>query len=194
MNIVKLMTQADVLKLIDQIGERAGDLQADIHTAAFNTLDHARVHGDYTGITRLLDKLPKGQRVKALAYWYGHFSNGRVSLSVDADTKLWRVNKDKFGGRSDVDFDMIEAEKVSFADLTVEKDPKTLSLEKFIASLARTATNAANFDGTDVPKVSPATRALASKLVAFIKQDAATQAEVAAQTVAAAVEPVAVAA
>lgn len=164
-SIVKLMTQADVTKLIDSIGSRGTELQSDIHTAGFNTLDHARVHGDYTGIERLMNALPNGQRVKALAAWYRGFSTGKVSLSQDKSTKAWVVNKDRFSGRTDADFNMVEAEQITFADYTTERDPVTLTVEKFLAGLKRTATNAANFDGTDVPKVDPKVRAIASVLV-----------------------------
>jgi hypothetical protein len=178
MSIVKLMTQGDTIKLIDSIGERAGDLQADIHTAAFNTLDHARVHGDYTGIERLMNKLPTGQRVKALAAWYRGFSTGKVSLSQKSKDSPWAVNKDRFASRVDSDFDMTRAEETTFAEYTVERDPVTLTVEAFLKSLKRTAVNAANFDGTDIPKVAPAARALASRLLAEAEAiRAAAQAE-----------------
>lgn len=173
MSIVKLMTQSDVIKLIDSIGDRASTLQADIHTAAVNTLEHTRVHGDYTGITRLCDKLPNGTRVKALAFWFGHFSGGSISLSRDPDTKAWRVNKDKFAKRADVLTEALvqKSMETTFADLTVEKDPKTLTLAQWFKSLKRTATNAETFDGTDVPKVSVELRAVASKMVAALSAE-----------------------
>jgi hypothetical protein len=176
MKITDLLTQGDTSKLIERIGEAANALTADIHLAACSTLDHARAHGDWTGITRLMDTLPRSQRVQALKVWYSEYSNGRVSLSVDPDTKTWRVNKDKFGGRVDGDFRIEEAMDVTYADLTKEKDPTTLSLVKFLKSLERTATNAENFQNTDVPKVSIATRDVASRIVAFVKADAVIQA------------------
>lgn len=179
MKITDLLTQKDVVTLIDQIGERATALTADIHLAACSTLDHARAHGDWTGITRLMDSLPKSQRVQALKVWYSEFSNGRVSLSIDPDTKSWRVNKDKFGGRVEADFRVDAAIETTYADLTKEKDPTTLGLVKFLKSLERTATNAENFAGTDVPKVSLATRDAASRIVAFVKGDATIQAALA---------------
>jgi hypothetical protein len=179
MQLTDLLTQSDTVTLITRIGESAAVLTADIHLAACSTLDHARAHGDWTGITRLMDTLPKSQRVQALKVWYSHFSNGRVSLSTDPDTKAWRVNKDKFGGRSDADFAVQDAMETTYADLTPEKDPTTLSVEKFLKSLARTATNAENFPNTDVPKVSLVTRDIASRIVAFVKNDAAIQAAIA---------------
>lgn len=171
MSIVKLLTQGDVAKLIETIRERATTVQADIHQAACSTLDHARAHGDWTGITRLMDALPNGQRVKALAYWYGHYSNGKVSLSRNKETGAWQVNRDRFATRVDEDFKVDQAMETTFADLTVEKDPQTLSLAKFLKSLSRTATNAEKYDGTDIDKVSPRTRAFASRLVALSKAD-----------------------
>lgn len=171
MSIVKLLTQSDVAKLIDTIGEGARNLQADIHQAACSTLDHARAHGDWTGITRLLDVLPNGQRVKALAYWYGHFSNGKISLSRDKQSGAWKVNKDRFATRSDEDFKVDDAMETTFADLTVEKDPQTLTLAKFLKSLSRSATNTEKFDGTEIEKVSGKTRTFASRLMALSKTD-----------------------
>lgn len=179
MKITDLLTQKDVATLITKIGETATTLTADIHLAACSTLDHARAHGDWTGITRLMDTLPKSQRVQALKVWYSEYSNGRVSLSVDPDTKAWRVNKDKFGGRVDADFRIDDAMATTYADLTKEKDPTTLGLAKFLKSLERTATNAENFPGTDIPKVSLAARDVASRIVAFVKGDAAIQAALA---------------
>lgn len=176
MSIVKLLTQSDVAKLIDTIGEGARNLQADIHQAACSTLDHARAHGDWTGITRLMDTLPKSQRVQALKVWYSEFSGGRIALSVDPDTKQWRVNKDKFGGRVEADFRVEAAMETTYADLTKEKDPSTLGVVKFFKSLERTATNAELFEGTDIAKVSVAARTVASKLVALAKGDAEIQA------------------
>ncbi len=177
MSIVKLMTQGDTAKLIDSIAERGVTLQADIHTAAVNTFNHAFVHGDYTLITRLMDVLPNGQRVKALAFWYSHFSNGALTLSVDPETKSWKVNKDRFARRADLVPDVQAATdrcmETTFADLTAEKDPQTLTLERFLKSLKRTATNAENFDGTDIPKVSPQLRAIASKLVGVVESEIA---------------------
>lgn len=171
MSIVKLLTQGDVAKLIDTIKVSAGELQSSIHQAGCSTLDHARAHGDYTGITRLMDALPNGQRVKALAYWYGHFSNGKVSLSRNKETGAWQVNKDRFASRVDEDFRVADACETTFADLTVEKDPQSLTLAKFIKNLSRSATNTERFDGTDVEKVTPKTRAFASRLMALSKTD-----------------------
>lgn len=171
MSIVKLLTQSDVAKLITTIAERGVSLQTDIHQAACSTLDHARAHGDWTGITRLMDALPNGQRVKALAYWYGYFSNGKVSLSRNKENGAWQVNKDRFARRADEDFRVDEACETTFADLTVEKDPQSLTLVKFLKSLSRSATNTETFDGTDIEKVSPKVRAFASRLVALTKTD-----------------------
>lgn len=179
MSIVKLMTQGDTAKLIDSIAERGATLQADIHTAAVNSFNHAFVHGDNTLCTRLLDVLPNGQRVKALAHWYSHFSNGAITLSVDPETKSWKVNKDRFARRADLVPDVQAATErameTTFADLTAEKDPATLTLERFLKSLKRTATNAENFDGTEIPKVSPALRVVASKLVSIVEEEVAAQ-------------------
>lgn len=167
--VVALLTQSDVAELISQIGSRASALQADIHQAACSTLDHARAHGDWTGITRLMDALPNGQRVKALGYWFSRFSNGVVSLSKDKDG-AWKVNKDRFSKRTDSDFQVSDAMEITFADLTAEKDPQTATLETLLKSLKKYATNAENFDGTDIPKVAPSLRAVASQLVPLVER------------------------
>lgn len=176
MSLVKLMTQGDVAKLIDDIAATATVLQDDIHTAAVNTFNHAFVHGDWTSITRLMDVLPNGQRVKALAYWYGHFSNGALSLSKDPETRGWRVNKDRFAKRAELVPDVEAATEAcmetNFADLTAEKDPQTLTLERFYKSMKRTSANTSNFQGTDIPKVSPAVRNIATQIVEIIDKAA----------------------
>jgi len=173
MNVVKLLTQAEAKTLIDKIGSVAVTLQADIHQAACSVFNHAFVHGDNTGITRLLDKCTNGLRVKALAHWFNHFSNGAITLSQEKDTKSWKVNPDRFARRADLmpnlAGSLAKAMDLSFADLVPEKGHETLTLKQFLKSLKRSATNAENFDGTSIPKVSLAVRTVASELVKIVE-------------------------
>lgn len=171
---IKLLTLQETGPAIDELRQAAGDVQDRIHQIAVSAFNHAFVHGDNTLCTRLCDALPTGQRVKALAFWFGHFSNGALTLSRDPETKSYRCNKDRFARRADlvtnVDRATELAMETTFADLTAEKDPKTLTLSQWLKSLKRTATNAENFDGTDVPKVSAELRAVASTVVAMVEK------------------------
>ena len=161
---IKLLTQTEVSEAIPALATNAANVQATIHQIGCSILEHTRQHGDYTGAERLCNALPRGQRVKALAFWFRHFSNGKLTLAVAKDTKMWvgKLAKD----RDFADFDVDSAMETTFADLTSEKDPTTLTLEKFIKGLERTANNDATFDGTSIPKVAPEARAVAATLVA----------------------------
>ena len=165
-----LLTQTQVRDAIPLLTTDARKIQETIHLIGCSVLDHTRAHGDYTGAEALLNALPTGQRVKALAHWFRHFSNGKMIAKLDAKTKAWGIELKK--DRVDSDFKVDEAIQVTFADLTVEKDPVTLELAKF-KGLERTANNTENFDGTDIPKVAADTRAMAAKIVAFVRDSKA---------------------
>lgn len=167
MTAIKLMTQADLMKAIPVLAAQARDVQSMIHQCGCSALDHVRAHGDTTGFVALLNALPNGQRVKALAYWAKHFSNSKLVLQFDKKAKTWvaKLAKD----RKDEDFNVQGAMETSFADLTEEQEPKSMTVEALIKKLTTASTNSENFDGTDIPKVEPAARALAAKLVAFIR-------------------------
>lgn len=167
MSKITLMSQADLMKAIPLLSASAREVQAMIHQCGCSALDHVRAHGDTTGFVALLNALPNGQRVKALAYWAAHFSNKKLVLSFDKKLKSWvaKLSKD----RTDQDFKIEEAMALSFADLTEEQAPKTMTVEMLIKKLTTTSTNSESFDGTDIPKVEPAARALAAKLLGFIK-------------------------
>jgi len=165
LSVKDFLTLADVKARIVRLGANAADVQKEIHLIACSTLDHVRAHGDSTGAVALMNALPVGQRVKALSFWFRTFSNGKINMKL-AD-KVWSCTLGK--NRTEADFDIQGAIAVTFADLTAERDPTTLEVEKFIKSLERTANNSDNFDGTDLPKVSVAARALAAKLVKYIR-------------------------
>lgn len=158
-----ILNQAETGKLIKSIKSRAASVQRDIHQAAYSTLDHMREHGDFTLAVALLNALPNGQRVKALALWYKHFSGGKFSPRQDKKQgNIWvgSLAKDRQGS----DFNVSEAIEVSFADFSAEKDPQQVTvdtLRKYLEKLA---------DNDDVlpngkPKVQPEAIALAKKLL-----------------------------
>ena len=170
-DLVGLATVKDrVLKL----GASSKEVQAEIHLLGCSTLEHMQKHGDSTGATMLMNALPNGQRVKALALWFRHFSNGAVNMTEKKGTWSCKLKP----GRKPEDFDIDGAIATTFADLTTERDPVTLTLEKFVKSLERTANNEEVFDGTDTPKVSPAVRNLAAQYVKAYRAATGVQAEV----------------
>lgn len=164
---IKLLTQADVLNAIVELGSDATKIEARIHVIAVSTLDHVRAHGDTRGCVALMNALPRGQRVKSLGYWFKHFSSGKLILSIDKTSKLWVA---KLNARTDEDFKVSEACDLTFADLTVERDPTSVTMESFIRNIERTANNTDMHDGTDIPKVTPEARAVAARLVAFLRE------------------------
>ncbi len=160
MTTFTILDQTTCGKKIDRIRKIGSALQNEIHTVAVSTLAHLRDHGDYTLATRLLDALPNGQRVKALAHWYGHFSGGAASFSFDKNAG-WSCKLAKV--RSPEMFDVDGAYAVSFADLVAEKGYTTLTLAQAIQYLKRKANeDGLNPDGT--PKVSPEARELYAQL------------------------------
>lgn len=171
MSDIKLMTQADVAKAIPLLAADAKSVQDRIHVIACSTLDHVRAHGDTTGCVALCNALPNGQRVKALAYWFKHFSTSKLILTFDKKAKAWVAKLSK--ERSDEDFKISAAMAESFADLTDEKNPESLTLAKLIKKLESYATNSDDFEGTDIPKVAADARALSAELVAFIRAKSA---------------------
>lgn len=166
MSNLKLMTQAEALAAIPMLATDAASVQERIHVIACSTLDHVRAHGDTRGVTALMNALPKGQRVKALAAWYRAFSSNKLSLKLDKDSGTWVADLAK--KREDGDFNIEGACDVTFADFTVERDPVSVTVDLLIRNLVRTANNTDNFDGTDVPKVSPEARETAAKIVKFL--------------------------
>lgn len=167
MSKLTLLTVADLLAAIPALKQDADSVQERVHLYAVSGLDHVRAHGDTTGVVALMNALPRGQRVKALAFWFKKFSNSKLILTMDKDSKVWAAKLSK--QRVDGDFDIEGAEAVTFADLTDEKDPQSTTVEGLIKSLVGKSTNSENFDGTEIPKVTPEARKLAAALVAFAR-------------------------
>jgi hypothetical protein len=153
---IKLMSIADTAKLIKSIKTRANGVQRDIHIAAVSTLAHIRDHGDYTGAVALMNALPTGQRVKGLAVWYKHFSNGKFRLTYK--NKVWAGSLEK--DRDAEDFDVDAATDVTFAEFTTEAEPKQSTVDTLRKYLEKMAANDEKLpDGK--PKVTEEARALA---------------------------------
>jgi hypothetical protein len=149
---------------IDRIAKVGRALQTEIHSVAVSTLAHIREHGDYTLAIRLLNAMPNGQRVNALGFWYGHFSDGVFKVSFDKDSASW-VGKLK-GDRDQIDVE--GAANTSYADLVPEKKYTTFTVEAFASMLKRKANeDGLNPDGT--PKVDPKLRGVLADLYVKVK-------------------------
>ena len=157
------LDQAQTGELINSIKRRAASVQKDIHQAAYSTLDHIRCYGDYTLALALLNALPNGQRVKALALWYKHFSGGKFSPRQDKKQgNIWVGSLAK--DRQDSDFNIDEAVATSFADFSAEKDPQQVTVATLVKYLEKLAGSEATLPNGE-PKVQPEAMALAQKLL-----------------------------
>jgi len=161
--------RGSIHKRVDRCVRIAGKVESEIHLIATSILQHTQQHGDYTAGVTLLNGLPRGTRVKALAYWFKHFSNGKLLFKVDDETKLYVGKLDK--DRDESDFKIDDAWATTFADLTNEVEPKSLTVEKLIKTLSRNATNSEMHDDGVTPKVTAEARELASKIVAFVREN-----------------------
>lgn len=164
---ITLLTMSDTMDAIQVLSTDAKSVQDRIHAIACSTLDHIRAHGDTTTAIALLNALPNGQRVKALAFWFSKFSAKKAIFTLDKKAKTWKCALSK--QRDDSDFDVAAAMETSFADLTDEKDPKTVTIEAILKMLERNANNSDTHESTGEPKVDPAARAFAASLVAFAR-------------------------
>ena len=164
---MKLLTQQDCAIKIELLATAAKTVQEDIHLCAVSTLAHTRDHGDYTGAERLLNALPNGQRVKALAFWFSHFSSKKLSFKFDKEASAWVGTLSKT--RMESDFGVDGAMLTTFADLTIERDPMSVTVESMVRNLERNAANSEMHEGTNIPKVDPKARELAAQIVQFVK-------------------------
>lgn len=138
----------DLQTAIKRLATSAKKLNATVHLCAVSCLAHVRDSGDWTQAAALLDALPSGQRVKALAFWFKHFSSGKLSFSV-RDDGLYKGRLAKDRGPSD--FRVTEAEETTFGDLTSEKAPTILTAAAMVKMLTnRASRNEINEDGERV--------------------------------------------
>jgi len=146
-------------KEINAIAASAAKLNERIHVCAVSCLAHVRDHGDWTPAALLCDALPKGQRVKALAHWFSHFSNGKLKLRETEHGYRATLAKD----RTAEDFDIEGAMAVTFGDLTTERPPSIMTAEALLKVLARKASTR-EFDANGQRKATRASIALAASL------------------------------
>lgn len=159
-DLSSILNSAEITKRIAKLSKQAKGIQTEIHEIAVQTLAHIAQHGDYTLATRLLDGLPNGQRVKALANWYRVFSNGAVSFNYDPSNG-WQGKLAK--KRTLEMFDLDGAVDTTFADLVPEKGYQTLTLAGLVAMFKRKADeDGKNPDGSD--KVAPGVRDICAEL------------------------------
>jgi hypothetical protein len=164
---MQLLNQSETARRVTRVSRVAVKIEAEIHLLACSILEHTRAHGDYTQGVALLNGLPRGQRVKALAFWFTKFSNGKLVYAIDKTSKQWAgaLNKQRVDG----DFDVAAAMETSFADLTNEQAPKSATVESILKALEAKATNVKMHDDGITPVVTPAARAFASELVKFVR-------------------------
>jgi hypothetical protein len=161
--MITLIEASAIGDFIANLGKKANEVQADIHVAACSCLDHVREHGDTTGMVKLFNALPNGQRVKGLAAWVSNFSSKKLIMAQD-DNKVWVAKLASKHKREDTDFNISGACEVTFADFSQERDPVSMTVERLIKTLKRNATNTETHADGITPKVTPEARDAASKL------------------------------
>lgn len=157
---IEILSVSAIGEVLDKIATTAKALQSQIHQCAVSSLAHTFEHGDFRSVTKLLNALPNGQRVQALAVWFAHFSGN--ALAVKKASGAFSVVLDS----SKLTFDRAEmleqAMEQDYGTFTKESTPAALTLEKLIAWVEKKAQ--ANDD-----EVEPAAKAVAAKLVADYK-------------------------
>lgn len=160
---IEILTQTATNEQIMTIATTAKALQSQIHQCAVSTLWHINEHGDFRGAQALLNALPNGQRVQALAVWFQHFSDGALQIKK-AEAGGFAVSL-KTGWKDKCSIDIEAACLTDYAAFTKEAKPATFTVEKLLKMIEDKANNVElNVDGS--PKVDPAARGIAAKLVA----------------------------
>jgi phage major head subunit gpT-like protein len=161
---------------IKRIASRSAVVNSNIHVVAVSSLAHARDHGDWTPAALLLNALPSGQRVKALAFWFKRFSNGKLSFHKADDGWKGKLAKE----RNVADFDIEGAMAVTFGDLTAEKKPDSvLTTEALVKILAKRAEKT-EFDDTGEKRVATRAAIVLAATLARAAQDVMNSEEFAA--------------
>lgn len=171
---MELVNREKAATMIVELGTAARNVQATIELIGCSALAHMRDHGDYRTAVQLMNALPNGQRVQALAVWFREFSSNKFTVSFDNKVGQWvgKLKKE----RTAEDFRVEEAMETSYADFTKERTNRTMGVTQLLSYLKRVANNTDNNpDGT--PKVDAATRALASKLYGTTSNAVALAAE-----------------
>lgn len=161
---IEILTVSAIGEVLDKIATTAKALQSQIHQCAVSALSHTFEHGDFRSVTRLLNALPNGQRVQALAVWFAHFSNNALTIKKASGAFSVVLDSAKLGDEM-ARLEMLEAAmEQDFGTFTKESKPTALTLEKLIAWVEKKAQ--ANDD-----EVEPAAKAVAAKLVATYKAE-----------------------
>lgn len=163
---IEILSVSAIGEVLDKIATTAKALQSQIHQCAVSALAHTFESGDYRSVTRLLNALPNGQRVQALAVWFEAMSekllvikkaNGSFSVAlVDG----WKAKLEAM-----VVEELLEvAMATDYGAFTKESKPTAMTLEKMIKWLEAKA------QATD-DDVEPAAKAVAAKLVSNYKAE-----------------------
>jgi hypothetical protein len=164
---MQLYSQSQVGSKVARIIRVGKMVDAELHVVLCSILDHTKEHGDYTQILPLMNGLPSAVRKQGIVAWVAHFTNKKLALKLDSKTKLWTAELAK--DRKSEDFDIIGAMAVTFGDFKPEPVPSTLTLALLIKMLEQKATDSKlNEDGS--PKVAEDAKIMASKVVAFIRE------------------------
>lgn len=135
---MEIIKDADALrKAIAMVGKSARKVNEQIHLCAVSALSHAFAYGDWTLAADLCQVLPNGQRVKALAHWFAHFSGGKLKLRKTSEG--WRADVGTWKTRTKDDLNLDGAIQTMFGDLTAEKEPAVMTTEALVKLLARKA-------------------------------------------------------
>tara|TARA_R110000823_G_scaffold194054_1_gene325473 strand:+ start:178 stop:636 length:459 start_codon:yes stop_codon:yes gene_type:complete len=118
----------EINKRIKSIKTRGKNIDRDIDIAGCAIMEHAAEHGDYSAANRLVDALPKSARTKAFITWF----SDHTPYNWTEKEKCFKLPKDAIKRRQ---FMIDEAKAVPFWEYTVETEPKSLDIDKVIASL-----------------------------------------------------------
>lgn len=118
----------EINKRIKSIRTRGKNIDRDIDIAGCAIMEHAAEHGDYSAANRLVDALPKSARTKAFITWF----SDHTPYNWTEKEKCFKLPKDAIKRRQ---FMIDEAKAVPFWEYTVETEPKSLDIDKVIASL-----------------------------------------------------------
>jgi len=161
---IEILTVSAIGEVLEKIATTARALQSQIHQCAVSALSHTFEHGDFRSVTRLLNALPNGQRVQALAVWFAHFSNNALTIKKASGAFSVVLDSSKLGDEM-LRMELLDAAMdQDYGTFTKESKPTALTLEKLIGWIEKRAT--ANDD-----EVEPAAKAVAAKLVASYKAE-----------------------
>ena len=161
---IEILTVSAIGEVLEKIATTARALQSQIHQCAVSALSHTFEHGDFRSVTRLLNALPNGQRVQALAVWFTHFSNNALTIKKVSGSFSVVLDSSKLGDEMQR-LEMLEfAMEQDYGTFTKEAKPTAMTLEKLVKWLESKATA-----GDD--EVEPAAKVVAAKLVAGYKAE-----------------------